>query len=95
MTYSVPKATPRIVIGTPTKAFIGGWCSGNPAAAGWAGEVVQAQCRVLVDGHAEQALADGQMADEPDDVVIHAGVHEGEQRRSPGRAQPVRRNAPG
>jgi len=29
-----PDSNPISTIGTPTKAFIGGWCSGNPAVAG-------------------------------------------------------------
>jgi hypothetical protein len=40
-----------------------------------------AQRRIFLDGHAEHALADRQVADEPHDVVIHAGVHEREERR--------------
>ena len=35
----------------------------------------------VVEGHAEHALANRKTANEPDDVVIHAGVREGGQRR--------------
>ncbi len=34
--YRLPNTAPRMVIGTARKARIAGWCSGNPAAAGWA-----------------------------------------------------------
>ena len=84
----MPNTVPRIRTGTPRKVVIGGWCSGNPTEAGCSPRSVKPQRLGTVDEQPEDAVAAGQVADQPAALLVQPVVDEvGEERPRPEHAE--------